>query len=80
MTNTLILALDRYDIDPNLDLICSYFNLTFTFIFCIELLIKVIGLGPKKYFKDYMNNLDCIVVIISIIEIVLNDSQMTFQP
>lgn len=30
--------------------------------------LKIIGLGPIKYFKDKMNYLDCAVVLLSIVE------------
>ncbi|CDW88937.1 cation channel family protein [Stylonychia lemnae] len=79
LINTVILAFDRYDIDPELDLICTIFNLSFTFIFCIELLLKISGLGVTKYFKDLMNYLDSAVVLISIVEITLNQNQLTIQ-
>ena len=32
---------------------------------------KIIGLGPIKYFKDKMNYLDCMVVLLSIVEMTI---------
>lgn len=75
LINTIILSLDRHNIDPNLDYICTMFNLIFTYIFCMELLLKISGLGIKKYFRDLMNYLDAAVVILSIVEIVFNSYQ-----
>ena len=75
LINTIILAMDRHNIDPYTDFVCTLFNLVFTYIFCMELLLKLAGLGIKKYFKDLMNYLDTAVVILSLIEIVVNSAQ-----
>ena len=48
------------------------FNLVFTYIFCAEMALKIIGIGPKNYFRDLMNYLDGAVVLMSIIELVFN--------
>ena len=44
-------------------------NDIFTFIFIVELGLKLLALGPIKYLKDTMNYLDLFVVILSIIEL-----------
>eukprot|EP00347_Sterkiella_histriomuscorum_P004762 403359206 len=75
LINTIILSMDRHNIDPYTDFVCTLFNLVFTYIFCMELLLKLAGLGIKKYFKDLMNYLDTAVVILSLIEIVVNSAQ-----
>lgn len=36
------------------------------------MVIKLIGLGPKLYVKDKFNIFDCIVVVVSIVENVIN--------
>ena len=41
-------------------------NYVFTSIFTAEMIIKVVGLGPKAYFHDRMNIFDFSVVIITI--------------
>ena len=46
-------------------------NLVFTIIFCIEMGLKLIGLGPLGYLNDAMNYLDGIIVILSIVEITI---------
>jgi hypothetical protein len=51
------------------------FNMVFTWIFIVELGLKLFGLGPIRYLKDKMNYLDGIVVAVSITElIILQDS------
>ena len=66
--NTAILAQDRYGIDPDYQLVLSTFNQVFTWVFICEMSLKIVGLGPIKYFKDKMNYLDCGVVLLSIVE------------
>lgn len=44
------------------------FNEFFTWSFLLELIVKLIGLGPKNYFKDKYNIFDTIIVIISLID------------
>lgn len=44
-------------------------NLVFTVFFALELMIKLIGLGPLLYFKEASNAFDFIIVITSLIEI-----------
>jgi hypothetical protein len=42
-------------------------NLSFTLIFFSEMIIKMIGLGPRWYFIDAWNRLDFVVVLFSLI-------------
>jgi hypothetical protein len=69
--NTVCLALDRKNIDPEEEAILGVLNTMFTWIFIAEMSLKIIGLGPLKYLKDKMNYLDGIVVILSIIEMII---------
>jgi hypothetical protein len=66
--NTVALALDRYGINEEDADNLATMNTVFTWIFICELGFKLVGLGPVKYFKDRMNYLDCIVVMLSIVE------------
>jgi len=47
-------------------------NVAFTFIFTMEAIIKLLGLGPRWYFLDYWNVFDLAVVILSITTIILD--------
>lgn len=49
-------------------------NTTFTFVFIIEMFLKIISIGPKRYLADKMNYLDGAVVILSIVELAINMS------
>jgi len=44
-------------------------NTFFTVVFCVEMVFKLIGLGPRKYSRDKINYLDGAVVILSLIEL-----------
>ena len=46
-------------------------NLIFTWIFIIEMTLKLLARGPKKYTNEKMNLLDGAVVILSIVEIIM---------
>lgn len=43
----------------------------FTLVFVAELVLKLIGLGMRNYFKSYFNRLDFVVVTISLIDLIL---------
>jgi hypothetical protein len=47
-------------------------NVVFTVIFVIEMILKLIGLGPLRYVKDPWNDLDGFIVIFSVIELGLS--------
>jgi hypothetical protein len=66
--NTICLALDRYGISDDESANLTTMNTVFTWIFICEMSLKIVGLTPIKYFKDKMNYLDCIVVLLSIVE------------
>ena len=50
-------------------------NEIFTYIFIVELAMKLLARGPKKYAAERMNLLDGAVVFLSIIEMIIESSQ-----
>lgn len=77
IANTLALSLDRYP-EPYLDnSILDYMNLSFTVIFFLEMLIKLLGFGVKGYFQDNFNTFDCIIVVMSLLDLTLTYSPAT---
>ena len=46
-------------------------NLSFYSIFTLEMILKLIGLGIKEYFRDSFNAFDFTIVIISSIDVAL---------
>ena len=55
LLNTASLALYRYDMSDTKELILSWCNEFFTWAFFAEMILKIIGLGPKNYIRDSYN-------------------------
>jgi hypothetical protein len=71
LINTIVMAMDRYGIDEQEEIVLNDMNTWFTWIFIVEMSMKLLAFGPKKYAGDKMNLLDGSVVILSIIEIII---------
>jgi len=70
--NTVILSLDRYPEPPESQMqFFNQLNIVFTVIFTVEVVLKLGGLGAKKFSKDKFNIFDTIVVAISLVELSL---------
>ena len=63
--------MDSYDIDEATYDTLTQMNDVFTWIFIVEMALKLLARGPKKYAKEPMNLLDGGVVILSIVELVM---------
>lgn len=69
--NTAVLAMDRYPEAPEEEIeVLAYFNYFFTVVFTCEVIVKMIGLGLKRY-VSLENIFDLIVVMMSLIEMAL---------
>ncbi len=68
MLNTLSLAADDYPMSNKKEQIISVCNQYFTWLFTVEMIFKLIGLGPSNYKKDVYNTFDCFIVCISLID------------
>lgn len=74
MLNTVALSMEKYpENEGAVAEVLSTANLAFTIIFTIEVIIKIIGLGPCGFSKDNFNKFDALIVIISILEMALDD-------
>ena len=69
--NTVGMAMDAYDIKQKTKEDLEFMNLIFTWIFIVEMTLKLLARGPKKYTAEKMNLLDGAVVILSIVEIIM---------
>ena len=47
-------------------------NIVFCILFTVEILVKFIGFGSKKFAEDKFNIFDAIVVILSLIEMIIS--------
>jgi len=70
--NTLVLALDSHPIEPQMETAIEYTNLVFYFIFCIEMVMKLIGMGWKAYMRDRSNIFDFTIVILSTLDVIVS--------
>ena len=71
LINTVVLALDRYGIEPEEEEVLDDINNYLTYIFIGEMGFHLISIGPILYLSDKMNYLDGSVVILSILEMTL---------
>ena len=70
--NTYFLASYRYDENPKYTDFKEHLDNFFVAVFTIELLFKLIGLGPKAYIQDLINVFDASIVVISVTEFMLS--------
>ena len=71
LLNTVVMAMDKYGIDKDLNDTLEEINSVFTWIFIVEMGCKLLAVGPKKYVGEPMNILDGGVVTLSIIELAI---------
>ena len=71
VTNTIVLAFDSYPVNIETLIFIEWANFIFYLIFIGEMIIKMLGLGLKIYFKDHANVFDFIVIIFSTIDFFL---------
>ena len=70
--NTFTLALDKHPtfdqwVIDSIDIL----NLVFTFIFTVEVILKMIGLGGREFMKEKFNQFDLLIVIISLAQLLV---------
>jgi voltage-gated sodium channel type V alpha len=68
----LCLGLDYFPVNEELSNLLNKVNIGFFVIFFIEMIIKVVGLGPNSYIKDHYNIFDSLIVALSIIDVFLS--------
>ena len=68
MLNTGCLAADTFDQNIIKEEVLEILGTVFTWMFTAEAILKIIGLGPKCYVRDYYNIFDAFVVILSLVD------------
>jgi hypothetical protein len=58
-------------VSTEIEEVFTMLNLIFTVIFTVEMTIKLYGFGLKGYCNDYFNIFDGIVVLLSLVEITI---------
>ena len=71
LLNTIVLGLDHAGMSNEMSNILSVANSYFTYIFIVEMAVKLTAIGFKKYTADKMNYLDGGVVMLSIFELAI---------
>lgn len=67
-----IIGLNRYPISKEEENLWEIFNWIFSLFFLLEMIIKLFGFGIKDYFRDKLNTFDCLIVIFSIAEFMID--------
>lgn len=67
--NMIFLASEHYNQSEQQNNIGEIANIFFTVIFTSEMILKLFGLGIKKYVSDGFNVFDGVIVIVSLIEL-----------
>ena len=68
LANTITLALYRYDQSEEQTQILAALDVFFVWVFTVEMLMKILGLGLKNYLRDKFNIFDAVIVIISLVD------------
>jgi len=71
LLNTVVMAMERYEISKEEVILLEKINEVFTWLFIFEMFSKLAAIGIEKYLSDRMNWLDGAVVCLSLMEIVL---------
>jgi len=74
IANSIVLAMDRADIDQSLSSFIKISNNVFFGFFATELVLKLMSEGFKFYLRDHYNWLDCFVIVVSTIDIALENT------
>jgi len=67
--NTITLGMEHHGMSLHQRNFLEGTNIFFTICFSIELILKVIGLGPHQYARDAFNIFDFVIVTISLVEL-----------
>lgn len=73
--NTFVLGMDHYGISQQMQYILEILNSILTFIFVAEMVLLILAIGFKEYFRSPMLCFDGIIVAISILETILASIQ-----
>jgi hypothetical protein len=72
MLNIACLAVYHVGMSEALTVLLFWISMTFTVIFTIEVIVKLIGLGIKQYFRDPWCMFDFFVTLLSLVQIPLD--------
>ena len=71
ITNAVIMALDRYPESASDSKLLDLLNQVLSWIFLLEMIVKIVGFGFKEYVRDSFNLFDAFIVILSLLDNIL---------
>jgi voltage-dependent calcium channel L type alpha-1D len=77
LVNMLCLAMYYEGMPSGYELALNGLNIFFIAVFTLEMVLKVLGLGPEPYIRDHWNKFDFIVVTVSIIGLAVDVGPVT---
>lgn len=78
--NVICMAAEHYNQPEELKDFLRYANYVFTAIFILEGILKIYSLGLKKYIKERWNQLDLLIIVLSVVGIVLEEMDSDVLP
>jgi len=66
--NTVFLAMEFDHMPKKISNVLNVGNQVFTVLFAVEMIMKIIGLGIKRYVRDGFNDFDAIIVIVGLLD------------
>ncbi|RUS89209.1 hypothetical protein EGW08_003019, partial [Elysia chlorotica] len=78
--NVITMAMEYYQMPEELKFALKIFNFFFTSVFILEAAMKIVALGFYRYIKDRWNQLDIMIVILSIVGIILEEMRTNVIP
>uniref|UniRef100_A0A8C3YVP5 Voltage-dependent L-type calcium channel subunit alpha n=1 Tax=Catagonus wagneri TaxID=51154 RepID=A0A8C3YVP5_9CETA len=74
LLNTICLAMQHYGQSCLFKIAMNVLNMLFTGLFTVEMILKLIAFKPKGYFSDPWNVFDFLIVIGSVIDVILSET------
>lgn len=71
LLNTVFLSLEYHGMNSDFKLALNIGNMVFTFVFFMEMVLKLVALGLRGYCKTRWNIFDGFIVVISIVDLIL---------
>uniref|UniRef100_A0A8C5N2Z8 Voltage-dependent L-type calcium channel subunit alpha n=1 Tax=Leptobrachium leishanense TaxID=445787 RepID=A0A8C5N2Z8_9ANUR len=77
LLNTICLAIQHYGQSCSFKEAMNILNMLFTGLFTVEMILKLIAFKPKGYFIDPWNVFDFLIVIGSVVDVILSETNVS---
>jgi hypothetical protein len=68
MFNCVVLCLEHWQMPRSLETFCTSTNIILTWVYVVEILIKLFGLGWTEWYDDFFNKFDLVIVVGALVE------------